>query len=109
VRLVESLPQSRAAKHLGDQLLRSGTSPLLNHGEGQAAESRRDFIHKLRLCLKELRESHRTLRLIRLVPLVEPPAKLDPLIDETDALVRIFVVSIATAQKNDPRRPQMPD
>ncbi len=106
VRLVEALPKTRAGRHLADQLLRSGTSPLLNHGEAQAAESRRDFVHKLRLCLKELRESHRTLRLVHRVPLVSPPSKLDPILEETDTLIRIFVASVATALQNDSEREQ---
>ena len=94
IRLADSLKDSRAANHVGGQLLRSGTSPLPNHGEAQAAESLNDFIHKLKICLKELRESHRWLRLIKRVPLVEKPAKVDPLIDETDQLIRIFVSSL---------------
>ena len=49
VRLVEQMPKTRAATHIGGQLLRSGTSPLLNHGEAQAAESKNDFIHKLKI------------------------------------------------------------
>ena len=57
IRLAESLPQTRAGNHVAGQLLRSGTSPLPNHGEAQAAESRKDFIHKLSICLKELKES----------------------------------------------------
>ncbi len=62
IRWVESLPNTRAANHVGGQLLRSGTSPCLNHGEAQAAESINDFVHKMRICLKELRESLRCLR-----------------------------------------------
>jgi len=69
-----------------------------NHGEAQAAESRRDFIHRMRICLKELRETYRWLRLCKLVPLVKPGRKLDPLLSETDELIRIFVTSIRTAQ-----------
>ena len=94
IRLADSLKNSRAANHVGGQLLRSGTSPLPNHGEAQAAESLNDFVHKLKICLKELRESHRWLRLIKRVPLIEKPAKVDPLIDETDQLIRIFVSSL---------------
>ena len=60
----------------------------------QAAESLNDFVHKLKICLKELRESHRWLRLIKRVPLIEKPVKVDPLIDETDQLIRIFVSSL---------------
>ena len=59
IRLVERLPNTRAGNHVAGQLLRSGTSPLPNHGEAQAAESANDFVHKLKICLKELRESYR--------------------------------------------------
>src|SRR5262245_60599594 len=79
VRLVEMLPNSRSGSHIGGQLLRSGTSPLSNHGEAQAAESPDDFIHKLRVCLKELRESLRWIKLIQRVPLVKPSEHVDPL------------------------------
>ncbi|MCU0772266.1 MAG: four helix bundle protein [Verrucomicrobia bacterium] len=97
VRLVEQLPDTRAGNHVAGQLLRSGTSPLPNHGEAQAAESRRDFIHKLRICQKELRESRRWLRLIQRVPLLKA-GRVQPLVDETDELIRIFAASVRTAQ-----------
>lgn len=64
VRLTDALPRTRAGAHVADQLLRSGTSPLSNHGEAQAAESVDDFIHKLSIGLKELKETRRWLRLI---------------------------------------------
>src|SRR5438132_13299886 len=57
IRLVERMPDTRAGNHVAGQLLRSGTSPLPNYGEAQAAESRRDFVHKLKICHKELKES----------------------------------------------------
>ena len=60
----------------------------------------RDFIHKLKISLKELRETLRWLRLIQKVPLVKKPELVDPLLKETDELIRIFVTSIKTAQKN---------
>ncbi len=59
IRVTESLGNTRAANHIADQLLRSGTSPYGNHGEAEGAESRNDFIHKLRVCYKELRETRR--------------------------------------------------
>lgn len=59
----ELLPNTKAGAHLGDQLLRSGTSPALHYGEAQAAESAADFIHKMKVCLKELRETFNCLRL----------------------------------------------
>src|SRR6266581_1653064 len=96
IRLVDALPATRAGRHVADQLLRCGTSPLANHGELQGAESRKDFIHKLGICLKEVREARRWLRLIHRVPLV-PPAKIDPLLVETEALIKIFSASIRTA------------
>ena len=97
IRLVEKLPDTRAGNHVAGQLLRSGTSALPNHGEAQAAESRRDFLHKMRICLKELRESLRWLRLVQRVPLLKP-ALVEPLASETDELIRIFRSSIKTAE-----------
>ncbi len=63
--LSESLPATRAGNHVAGQILRSGTSPYPNHVEAEAAESRDDFIHKLKICLKELRETRRWTRLIK--------------------------------------------
>jgi four helix bundle protein len=101
IRLAESVTRSTAGQHIALQVLRSGTSPLPNHAEAQAAESNRDFIHKLKICLKELRETLRWLRLIQKVPLIKKPGLIEPLLEETDELIRIFVASIRTAQKND--------
>ena len=98
IRVVERLPNTRAGNHLAGQLLRSGTSPLPNHGEAQAAESAKDFVHKLKICLKELRESWRWLLLIPRVPLLRPRL-VDALVKETDELIRIFVRSIQTAEQ----------
>jgi four helix bundle protein len=102
IRLTEHMTRSSAGLHVAQQILRSGTSSLPNHGEAQAAESNRDFIHKLKICLKELRETDRWLQLIKRVPLVKKAERVDPLLQETDELVRIFVTSIKTAQKNAP-------
>ena len=101
IRLVDALPATRAGRHVADQLLRCGTSPLANHGELQGAESRKDFIHKLGVCLKEIRESRRWLRLVHRVPLVKP-SKIEPLLAETEALIKIFAASKRTAEKNRP-------
>jgi len=99
IRVTERLPDSRAGNHVAGQLLRSGTSPLPNHGEAQAAESRRDFIHKMSVCLKELRESHRWIRLIDRVPLIHEKDEVARILQETDELVRIFAASIRTARE----------
>ncbi len=99
VRLAESIDKTRAGNHVAGQLLRSGTSPLFNHGEAQAAESPRDFVHKLAICLKELRESRRALLLVREVPLIRPVDAIDRALEETEELIKIFVTSIRTAKK----------
>ena len=99
IRLVEELPATRAGNHVAGQLLRSGTSPLSNHAEAQGAESMNDFVHKLRISLKELRETHRWLRLVKRVPLLQSTLKLDAVLRETDELVRIFVASLRTANQ----------
>ncbi len=57
IRLVADMAKTKAGNHVGGQLLRSGTSPYFNHGEAEAAESQRDFVHKMGVCLKELRET----------------------------------------------------
>lgn len=99
IRLVDALPNTRAANHLAGQLLRSGTSPYGNHGEVEAAESRKDFIHKLKICLKELKETRRWLRLISRSKLL-PEKKLVRILAEAEELIRIFFTSIRTAEKN---------
>src|SRR5207248_8830137 len=86
-RLVDALPNSRTGNHVAGQLLRCGTSPFANHGEVQAAESRKDFIHKLGVCFKELKEIKRWLRFIARVELV-PAKRLRPLLIESEELIR---------------------
>jgi four helix bundle protein len=99
VELTESLPNTRAGNHIAGQLLRCGTSSLSNHGEVEAAESRRDFLHKLRLCLKELRETKRWLRLISRLNKLGTPANFTVCLNEIEELIRIFVASIRTAER----------
>ena len=103
INIVEKLPSTRTGNHIAGQLLRSGTSAYPNHGEAQAAESPNDFIHKLRISLKELRETKRWLKLIQRIPLIEPSGKLDNILKETEELIKIFVSSIKTAQNNKKR------
>ena len=99
IRLVDALPNTRAANHLAGQLLRSGTSPYGNHGEVEAAESRKDFVHKLKVCLKELKETRRWLRLINKAKML-PTQRMVSILEETEELIRIFFTSIRTAEKN---------
>jgi four helix bundle protein len=82
--------------------LRSATSPYGHHGEAEGAESRDDFIHKLRVCYKELREARRWLRLVQRTPLVAKPELLQGVVSEAEELVRIFAASIRTAESNRP-------
>ena len=63
-RAIDALPDTRLARHIAGQLVRSGTSPAPNYAEGSAAESKRDFLHKLGIVLKELRESSVWIRLL---------------------------------------------
>ena len=100
IRLTEALPSTRTGNHVAGQSLRSGTSPYPNHGEAQAAESPRDFVHKMKLCLKELRESERWIKLIIRVPMISPVEKMGEILNETDELIRIFVTSVKTAEQN---------
>ncbi len=99
IKVAESLPNTRAGQHLSDQLTRSGTSPALNYGEAQGAESRKDFVHKMKVCLKELRETLVCLKIIVRAELLTSE-KLQPLIDETNEVISIFVTSIKTAKQN---------
>lgn len=100
IKLVESLPKSPVGNHIAGQLLRSGTSPAPNYGEAQSAESRKDFIHKMRVCLKELRETRVWLIILRRLGLLRDSKELEWLIAECNELISIFVASIKTATKN---------
>lgn len=99
IKVAGALPNSQAGIHLSDQLSRSGTSPALNYGEAQAAESRKDFIHKMKICLKELRETSVCLKIIIKAELLGA-VSLQPLTGEVEELISIFATSIQTAKKN---------
>ena len=92
--LAERLATTGVAKHVGAQITRSGTSPFANYAEAQAAESRQDFIHKLKVCLKELRETQAWLKFVERMNLC--PESVDAARRECDQLVAIFVTSIKT-------------
>src|SRR5438874_110250 len=101
LRLVEVLPGSSVGQHIGRQLLRAGTSPGANYEEACGAESRRDFTHKFGIVLKELKESRYWLRLCREMPLVNPPSRIGPLLDEVEELIALFAKSIKTLKSRD--------
>ena len=98
IKVVEQLPNTKTGNHVAGQLLRSGTSPYPNHGEAQSAESPKDFVHKLRISLKEFRETQRWLKLIQRVPLIKNTERLSDIVLETEEIIRIFVASIKTAE-----------
>jgi len=96
------LPTTKAANNLEHQLSKSGTAPALMYGEAQAAESRADFIHKMKMLLKELRETRISLRIIIEKPIVQHN-KIETALKECNELVGIFTKSIETATKNKVR------
>jgi four helix bundle protein len=100
-RVAEGLPLTVLGRRIANQLIRSATSPAANYGEAQGAESRRDFGHKLKLCLKELRESRVWLRLIERMHL-GADAEVEPALKENDELIAIFVTSIRTTLRTLP-------
>ena len=92
--------KSYAGNHLSGQIIRSGTSPALNYGEAQSAESTKDFIHKMGICLKELRESFVCLKIIEKANLISDLSSLNSAKKEANELISIFVSSIKTAKNN---------
>ena len=106
IKVSEQLPDTKAVRQLADQILKSGTSPAPNYGEAQSAESRADFIHKLKVALKELRETEVWLKIIVKAKLIQPSTKLSPLLQETDELISILFKSIDTANRSSLRYAQ---
>ncbi len=99
--LVDGLSGTRASRHVADQLIRRGTSPAANYGEAQGAESRKDFIHKMKVALKELRETRVWLRIMKIRSMAQ--SDLGPILEECEELLCIFNTSIRTAEKNAKR------
>jgi len=95
------LDGSYASQHLSKQLIRSSTSAALNYGEAQSAESYKDFLHKMKLCLKELRESLINLKIQKEAELIREIDKFDVLVQENNELISIFVASIRTSQNKN--------
>ena len=100
IRIAEELPDTRPGNHLAGQLVRSGTSVSLNYGEAQSGESRKDFIHKMKVVLKELRETFACLRIIDQAGFNRSGTSMEKAKKENNELISIFVKSIETAQKN---------
>ena len=95
---LKSLKNEFASEHLAKQLIRSATSAALNYGEAQGAESKRDFIHKMKICLKELRESQVNLEIMNEANLIGDLEFFGEILKENSELVAIFTTSIKTTQ-----------
>jgi four helix bundle protein len=98
--VVEALPQTRAGNYIAGQLIKCCHSPAFNYGEVQAAESRADFIHKLGICLKELKECRTALKIFIKKEMIKPVERLHGVFKETEELISIIAKSITTAQRN---------
>jgi four helix bundle protein len=99
ITVAENLPKTPAGRHVAGQLLRCGTSPAPNYGEAQGAESRADFIHKMKVCLKELRETRVWLLMIIRARILQATEKVMSVLNETEQLICIFVRSVQTARQ----------
>ena len=100
IEIVKETPNTKVGNHLSGQLVRSGTSVSLNYGEAQSGESRKDFIHKMKVVLKELRETFICLKIIQRTKLYKTETKIEKAKKENNELISIFVKSIETAQNN---------
>jgi four helix bundle protein len=100
INVSQRLSKNYAGQHLSKQIVRSGSSPGLHYGEAQSAESRKDFIHKLKWVLKELRETHANLKIIQRANLSKDNDLIDNALLECNELISIFVKSAQTARKN---------
>ena len=95
--VIEQLPNTRLSNHLAGQIVRSGTSPALNYGEAQSAESQKDFVHKMQVILKELRETKICLKIIIRKPLLKYEV-VSHVLKENEELIAIFAQSVKTAK-----------
>ena len=102
MKLARRLPTVLEAQTLRNQILRSATSPALHYGEAIAAESRRDFIHKIKVVQKELRETHNALQMILLMEFL-PTSEVEPVERECDELVAIFTATLKTLAGKNPK------
>ena len=101
IKLCDALPETKAGRHVCSQVLRSGTSPAPNYGEAQSAESTADFVHKLKIALKELRETEIWLKVVVRAELISSGDRIEPLLTETDELIAILFKSVETAKRKE--------
>lgn len=98
ISISNELPNTKAGQTLSGQIVKSGTSPALNYGEVRGAESRKDFIHKIQVVLKELRETFVCLQIIRKAKLIKNEQIVSVAISECHELISIFVSSVRTSK-----------
>lgn len=98
IEIVNEIPKTKAGNYLVGQLVRCGTSPSLNYAEAQSGESRKDFVHKMKIALKELRETFVCLKIIEKTKLFKNHSKILNAKSENNELISIFVKSVETAQ-----------
>lgn len=101
ITFTDNMVNSKAGNHMANQLLRSGTSPALNYGEAHSGESRKDFIHKIKIVLKELRESGVAIKIIEKAKLHLDQDAIVVIKNECNQLISIFVKSVGTAERNN--------
>ena len=94
----KTLDNSLLSQNIAAQIIRSSSSAALNYGEAQGAESKKDFIHKSSIVLKELRETHISLKLIKESKISLEELELTPLMDECNQLIAIFHKTVTTAK-----------
>jgi four helix bundle protein len=99
IQFVKTLPNNQVTFIYHDQIYRASLSVSLNYAEARGAESRKDFIHKVSICVKELRETQSGLKLIKEVEKLNDQ-RIEGLIKESDELISILVTSINTAKRN---------
>jgi four helix bundle protein len=104
INISDNFKKNYAGNHLAGQIIRSGTSPALNYGEAQSAESPKDFVHKMGICLKELRETFVCIKIIEKAKLTSDINSLTIAKNEANELISIFVASIKTSKNNNDRK-----
>ncbi len=100
IEIVETLPNTKAGNYIAGQLIRCGLAPALLYGEAQGAESRMDFVHKMKIVLKELKETRVCLKIITKSSMIKPVERLTAIKSENEQLISIVAKSIDTAKKN---------
>ena len=101
IEMTKILDDNYAAQHLSRQIIRSGTSSALNYGEAQGASTKKDFIHKISIVLRELRETQINLKIIEESGLMKDENFLRSILDENSQLIAIFTKTFQTARQNE--------